>query len=108
MNSTFDALREQIMEIADQELPRRFIDCASSAKADGSLLTEADLVMQRRLQALLREATPDYTFLGEEMPAEEGRPTEVIIAKHRAGPIGTKRLVFLGQYTRFDNAARSM
>ena len=32
----------------------------------------------------------------------------VIVAKHRAGPIGTKRLVFLGQYTRFDNAARSM
>jgi len=33
---------------------------------------------------------------------------EVIVSKHRAGPIGTKRLVFLGQYTRFDNAARSM
>ena len=31
---------------------------------------------------------------------------EVIVAKHRSGPIGTKRLVFLGQYTRFDNAAR--
>ncbi|MEZ5297819.1 MAG: hypothetical protein R2697_16525 [Ilumatobacteraceae bacterium] len=30
-----------------------------------------------------------------------------MVAKHRAGPIGTKRLVFLGQYTRFDNAARS-
>jgi len=33
---------------------------------------------------------------------------EVIVAKHRAGPIGTKRLVFLGQYTRWDNAARSV
>ena len=28
---------------------------------------------------------------------------DFIVAKHRAGPIGTKRLVFLGQYTRFDN-----
>ncbi len=33
---------------------------------------------------------------------------EVIVAKHRSGPIGTKRLVFLGQYTRFDNAARGV
>jgi replicative DNA helicase len=33
---------------------------------------------------------------------------EIIVAKHRSGPTGTKRLVFLGQYTRFDNAARSM
>ena len=71
MNSTFEALREQIISIADQELPRRFVDCASSAKADGSLLTEADLVMQRRLQALLLESAPGYAFLGEEMPASE-------------------------------------
>lgn len=71
MNPTLDDLREQVTGIADEELPGRFIDCASSAKADGSLLTEADLVMQRRLQALLRKATPDYTFLGEEMPAAE-------------------------------------
>jgi replicative DNA helicase len=33
---------------------------------------------------------------------------EVIVAKHRNGPIGTKRLVFLGPYTRFDNAARGV
>jgi replicative DNA helicase len=33
---------------------------------------------------------------------------EVIVAKHRNGPIGAKRLVFLGPYTRFDNAARGM
>ena len=33
---------------------------------------------------------------------------EVIVSKHRSGPIGIKRLVFLGQYTRFANAARSM
>ncbi len=31
---------------------------------------------------------------------------EVIVAKHRSGPIGTRRLAFLGQYTRFDNMAR--
>jgi replicative DNA helicase len=30
---------------------------------------------------------------------------EIIIAKQRNGPIGTTRLTFLGQYTRFDNYA---
>jgi replicative DNA helicase len=34
---------------------------------------------------------------------------DLIVAKHRAGPIGDMRLVFRGQYARFDNAApRSM
>ena len=32
---------------------------------------------------------------------------EIIVAKHRSGPIGTRRVAFLGQYTRFDNMARS-
>jgi replicative DNA helicase len=31
---------------------------------------------------------------------------EIIVSKHRSGPIGTRKLVFLGNYTRFDNAAR--
>jgi len=30
---------------------------------------------------------------------------DVIVAKHRAGPTGQMRLVFRGQYARFDNAA---
>jgi replicative DNA helicase len=33
---------------------------------------------------------------------------EIIVAKQRNGPIGNKRLVFLGPYTRFDNAARGL
>jgi replicative DNA helicase len=33
---------------------------------------------------------------------------EIHVAKHRSGPIGTKRLVFLGPYTRFDNAAKGL
>jgi replicative DNA helicase len=31
---------------------------------------------------------------------------EVIIGKHRNGPIGTVRLSFLGQFTRFENHAQ--
>jgi replicative DNA helicase len=29
---------------------------------------------------------------------------EIIVSKHRSGPIGTKRLAYLGAYTRFENA----
>ncbi len=31
---------------------------------------------------------------------------EIIIGKQRNGPIGTIRLAFLGQYTRFENLAK--
>lgn len=31
---------------------------------------------------------------------------EIIIAKHRNGPVGTERLAFLGQYTKFADLAR--
>jgi replicative DNA helicase len=31
---------------------------------------------------------------------------EVIVAKHRAGPIGSAKLVFQSDFTRFENAAR--
>ena len=31
---------------------------------------------------------------------------EIIIGKQRNGPIGTCRLAFIGQYTRFENLAR--
>lgn len=32
---------------------------------------------------------------------------DIIVAKHRSGPIGNRKLVFQGQYTKFDNAART-
>ena len=30
---------------------------------------------------------------------------EIIIAKHRNGPVGSTKLVFNGDYTKFDDAA---
>ena len=65
-------------------------------RESGSLEQDADVVM-----FLYR----DEVYNPES--ADKGS-AEVIVAKHRSGPIGTKRLVFLGQYTRFDNAARSV
>lgn len=39
--------------------------------------------------------------------SEDKGIAEIIIAKQRNGPIGTTRLAFLGEYTRFENLANS-
>ena len=68
----------------------------SDLRESGSLEQDADVVMFLYRDEVYNAESPDKGS------------AEVIVAKHRAGPIGTKRLVFLGQYTRFDNAARGV
>jgi len=65
-------------------------------RESGSLEQDADVVMFLYRDEVYNPESPDKGS------------AEVIVSKHRSGPIGTKRLVFLGQYTRFDNAARTM
>ena len=65
-------------------------------RESGSIEQDADVVIFLYRDEVYNPESPDKGS------------AEVIVSKHRAGPIGTKRLVFLGQYTRFDNAARSM
>lgn len=67
---------EQLVDIvtraAREELLPRFARVKRGRKADGSVITEADLVMQQRIAAELRAHWPDAVFLGEEMaPAEQ-------------------------------------
>jgi replicative DNA helicase len=69
---------------------------ANGIVAHNSLEQDADVVMFLYRDEVYNTESPDKGS------------AEVIIAKHRSGPIGTRRLVFLGQYTRFDNAARSV
>jgi myo-inositol-1(or 4)-monophosphatase len=65
------ALAECVKSIAAEELLPRFTRVHRSHKADGSIVTEADLAAQARLADTLARQWPDYAFLGEEMPSEQ-------------------------------------
>lgn len=62
--------RDLVIGIAREELPHR-CHIRRHHKADGSIVTEADLVMQQRIRAALQDAWPQYAFLGEEMTHAE-------------------------------------
>jgi len=67
-----EATRQLVRTAAAQELMTRFESVVADTKADGSLITEADLAMQQRLQAELAARWPQFALLGEEMdPAEQ-------------------------------------
>lgn len=58
-----------VREAAAQELMSRFESVSAALKADGSVITEADLAMQQRLQSALAAQWPAFELLGEEMDA---------------------------------------
>jgi myo-inositol-1(or 4)-monophosphatase len=64
-------LRQLVKSAAAEELMTRFESVSADIKADGTLLTEADLAMQQRLQRELAERWPEFALLGEEMRAAE-------------------------------------
>jgi len=68
----------------------------SDLRESGSLEQDADVVMFLYRDEVYDEASPDRGV------------AEVIVAKHRNGPTGKAKLAFRGQYTRFDNMARSV
>lgn len=64
-------LKKIIENAAREELLSRYTQISSQLKADGSVVTEADLAMQNRLESELLKAYPDSVLLSEEMTAEE-------------------------------------
>jgi myo-inositol-1(or 4)-monophosphatase len=64
-------LARLVKEAARQELRPRFKSVRQRIKRDGTLLTEADLAMDRRLNEALAQRWPGIPFLSEEMSADE-------------------------------------
>ena len=71
MKPLLDALIPVVKAAARDELLSRFASAQRSYKADGSLVTEADLAMQARMQRELADLTPNFRLLGEEMSEKE-------------------------------------
>jgi len=70
-DAELNLLRRLIVDAAREELLPRFNAVSHSFKADGSLITEADLAMDARLHSELAHHWPEIGLLSEEMPAEE-------------------------------------
>jgi myo-inositol-1(or 4)-monophosphatase len=68
-------LREQISAITQQELCRVRASMNVQRKPDGSLVTAADIALQKRLQHFLQQRWP-YPVLGEELTVAE--QTEIL------------------------------
>ncbi|MFZ9518789.1 MAG: replicative DNA helicase, partial [Ilumatobacteraceae bacterium] len=73
----------------------------SDLRESGSLEQDADIVMFLHRPEMYRNEK------GESAENTDKGMAEVIIQKHRAGPTGTVKLVFMGEFTRFENAARN-
>ncbi len=70
MQFDLESLKQLIIDSARQEILPLYQQIESSTKADGSLITAADVGMQRRVSEALFERYPEIPFLGEEMSAE--------------------------------------
>lgn len=71
MNIDIELLKQIIINAAEIEVLPRFSEIERSYKADGSVVTEADLLMQNRITSDLKQHYPDIPLLGEEMTAEQ-------------------------------------
>lgn len=67
----FNAIRNMIISVAKDELLPRFEKISHQHKMDGSIVTEADYVVQDKIQSWLITHYPESILLGEEMTIQE-------------------------------------
>ncbi len=82
-------------ETFDLTVPVHHNFIANNLFSHNSLEQDADLV------AFIYR---DEVYNRDENNAEKGK-AEIILGKHRNGPVGTAHLTFLNTYTRFENMA---
>lgn len=71
MNYDLDKLKDIVINAAKKELLPRFTNVKRKLKADGSVITEADLACQQHIAEHLQQLWPETVFLGEEMSTEQ-------------------------------------
>ncbi len=69
--SNLSLLKQLVIDAGQEELLPRFQHTGFSYKQDGSVVTEADLSVQARLQQVLLDLSPQIPLLGEEMTEQE-------------------------------------
>jgi len=71
LKNNLESLHRLLKEAAQAALLPAFLHSQSSEKADGSLLTAADIAMQQRVQSALQTLYAEIPLLGEESPPAE-------------------------------------
>lgn len=80
--SELDSVTNMLVRTAKEELVPRYNKVCREHKKDGSIVTEADLVMQEKIQKNLARLFPGMLVLGEEMSEEQQAQALITSRQH--------------------------